>query len=74
MMRAEILSYSRARGVFAGITLDGSTLRPDKEDNSELYGAPTSQLDLLTGKVHPPAAAQPLYSALNRYTPRTAHR
>jgi len=76
MMHAEILSYSRARGVFAGITLNGSTMRPEKDDNAELYGGPTTELDILTGKVRPPAVAQPLYSALNRYAPmkKTAQR
>ncbi len=68
MMHAEILSWSRARGLFAGISLDGSTLRPDKEDNRVLYGADTSQQDILTGKVKPPASAEPLYSAIRRYT------
>jgi lipid-binding SYLF domain-containing protein len=68
MMHAEILSYSRARGVFAGIALDGSTMRPDNEDNQEIYGRPVTQRELLTGSVSPPAAAESLYGALNRYT------
>lgn len=37
-MRAEVLSYSRARGVFAGVSLEGGTLRPDNDDNESLYG------------------------------------
>ena len=75
-MRAQILSYSRARGVFAGITLDGSTLRPDKEDNTALYGRDTTQREILTGKIRHPAAAASLYTALNQYTPpkKTANR
>lgn len=75
-MRAEILSYSRARGVFAGITLNGSTLRPDKEDDRALYGQDTTQREILTGKVRHPAAAAPLYAALDRYAPmkKTANR
>ena len=48
-MHAEILSYSRARGVFAGIALDGSTLRPDREDNEVLYGHRVSEREVLTG-------------------------
>ena len=68
-MHAEILSYSRARGVFAGITLNGSTLRPDKEDNELLYGRAVSQQEILTGKVRHPAGAEPLYTALNQYAP-----
>lgn len=75
-MSAKILSYSRAHGVFAGITLNGSTLRPDKEDDRLLYGQRVSQREILTGKVRPPQAAQPLYSALTQYAPakNTAHR
>ncbi len=68
MMHAEILSWSRARGLFAGISLDGSTLRPDKDDNRVLYGGDTSQQDILTGKTSHPAAAEALYSALRKYT------
>ena len=66
-MRAEILSYSRARGVFAGISLDGSTLRPDNEDNEAVYGRALNQREILTGQVRHPAAARSLYTALNRY-------
>ena len=67
MMHAEILSYSRSRGVFAGIALDGSTMRPDNEDNQEIYGRPVTQREILKGSVSRPAAAS-LYGALNRYT------
>lgn len=72
MMHAEILSWSRARGVFAGIALTGSTLRPDKEDNQAIYGSAVTQHDILLGKVRPPASADVLYSALNRYMPASA--
>ena len=75
MMHAEILSYSRSRGVFAGIALEGSTLRPDNEDNEAIYGRPVTQREILTGSVAPPAAAESLYGALNRYAHgRTAQR
>lgn len=76
MMRAEILSYSRARGVFAGIALNGSTLRPDKDDNATMYGHDVTQQDILGGKVRHPASAAPLYAALRQYAPvkSTAHR
>lgn len=67
-MHAEILSYSRARGVFAGIALTGATMRPDKDDNAALYGHPVSQKAILTGAVQRPAAARPLYSALDNYS------
>lgn len=75
-MHAEILSYSRARGVFAGITLNGSTLRPEKEDDKLLYGSDVTQQEILNGNVKPPAGAETLYTALNRYAPvkKTAQR
>lgn len=69
MMHAEILSYSRARGVFAGIALVGSTLRPDAADNTAIYGHPITQREILTGNVAHPAVAKDLYAALNRYAP-----
>lgn len=59
-----ILSYSRARGLFAGIALNGSTLRADKEDNAAIYGSKVAHKDILMGNVPPPAAAAPLYAAL----------
>jgi SH3 domain-containing YSC84-like protein 1 len=62
-----LLAYSRARGVFAGATVNGSTLRSDDEDNAAIYGHKVDQSDLLTGKIKPTAAAQPLLSALRRY-------
>jgi lipid-binding SYLF domain-containing protein len=69
MMHAEILSYSRARGVFAGISLDGSTLRPDKEDNHDLYGRDVTPREILSGSVPPPAGTDELFAELSQYTP-----
>jgi lipid-binding SYLF domain-containing protein len=69
MLRAEILSYSRSRGVFAGVSLEGATLRPDNEDNQKLYGREVIQREILTGKVNPPAAAEELYAVLNQSAP-----
>jgi lipid-binding SYLF domain-containing protein len=69
MMHAEILSYSRARGVFAGISLEGATLRPDKDDNRAMYGRDVTQREILTGSVMPPPAAQGIYAALNESAP-----
>ena len=70
-MRAEILSYSRARGVFAGISLDGSTLRPDEEANRKLYGESTSAAKIITeSDVAAPAAAHDLISALQAASPK----
>jgi SH3 domain-containing YSC84-like protein 1 len=69
MMRAEILAYSRSRGIFAGVTLDGATLRPDNDDNALIYGKPLTQTEILHGKVAPPPAADELYAELNKYAP-----
>ena len=70
-MRAEILSYSRARGVFAGISLDGSTLRPDKEANRRLYGEPASAAKIITeSDVAAPPAAHDLMAALQKSSPQ----
>jgi lipid-binding SYLF domain-containing protein len=66
VMNAEMLSYSRSHGVFAGISLDGATLRPDVETSRELYGADVSNRDILTGKIKTPAAAVRFEHALNR--------
>jgi lipid-binding SYLF domain-containing protein len=68
-MRAEILSYSRSRGVFAGVSLEGATLRPDRDDNQLLYGHPLTQREILYGSVRPPASASEIYTELNRYAP-----
>ncbi len=73
-LHAEILSYSRSRGLFAGIDLGGATLRPDKDANRLLYGGGVSQRDILTGRVAQPADAGALYAELNRYSPATAQR
>lgn len=67
-MNAEILSWSRARGIFGGIALKGSTLRPDDDDNRAIYGKSVSHRDILTGKVPSPASAQGLIAALTRYS------
>ena len=73
MLHAEILSYSRSRGLFAGISLEGSTLRPAKDDNRNLYGRDVTQREILTGAVQHPAGTQSLYSELNRFAPTTRH-
>lgn len=70
-MRAEILTYSRARGLFAGISLAGSTLRPDNDANERIYGRKIEARDIvLHGKVPVPAAAKMLVSTLNQHTPK----
>jgi lipid-binding SYLF domain-containing protein len=65
-MNAEILSYSRTQGLFAGVNLSGGVVRPDKEDNHDLYGKDVVPRDVLTGTMTPPAAAEPFMSALRR--------
>ena len=66
VMKAEILSYSRSRGLFAGISLDGSTLRSDGGANKNLYGRELNARQIVReGKVGAPAAARPLLAALN---------
>ena len=70
-LRAEILSYSRSRGLFAGISLEGSTLRPYKNANKELYDKDVSPKDIvLKGAVPAPPSAQELLSTLNSKTPK----
>ena len=69
-LRAEILSYSRARGLFAGVSLEGSTLRPDKRANKKLYGrAVDAKAIVLQGEVSPPPSALELLSVLNSKSP-----
>src|SRR5260370_32579386 len=70
-MRAEILSYSRARGVFAGVSLEGSTLRPDHQANHKLYGQSTSAAKIiLESGVPAPDAAHDLIAALQNSSPQ----
>jgi lipid-binding SYLF domain-containing protein len=66
--RAEILSYSRSRGLFAGVALKGSTLRSDDSDNKKLYGKEVKHQDILQGKVPAPAVAKPLIDAVSKYS------
>lgn len=65
-MRAEILSYSRSRGIFAGVSVKGSTLRSDDEDNALLYGKSVTHSDILNGKHPVPAVAKELIATLSR--------
>ena len=68
-LHAEILTYSRSRGAFAGVALDGATLRPDEEGNKELYGnGNLSTQQIVKGKTKVPTAASPLISQLNKYS------
>jgi len=66
-LHAEILAYSRSRGLFAGIDLGGATLRPDNDDNRAMYGRDVTPKEILMGSVTPPPSARALYSELDRY-------
>jgi lipid-binding SYLF domain-containing protein len=66
MMQAEMLSYSRSHGLFAGISLEGATLRPDGDSNRELYGRDVTNREILTGDFKTPAVAERFEHALNR--------
>ena len=68
-MRAEILSWSRSRGAFAGISLKGATLRPNEEENEELYGRKIENREIIMS-AKPPANANKLTNLLNQYSPR----
>jgi len=71
VMRAEILSYSRSRGLFAGISLEGSTLRPDNRADEKLYGRKLDVKEILRqGKVGVPASGHDLIALLNKHSPK----
>lgn len=67
-MHADILSWSRSQGLFAGIALEGATLRQDLDDNATLYGKKLENRDIVTKGVRPPKAAAKLMALLNRYS------
>jgi SH3 domain-containing YSC84-like protein 1 len=70
-MRAEILTYSRARGLFAGISLEGSTVRPDNDANERVYGKKISAKDVVLHNAVPiPPAAKTMIRMLNQHTPK----
>ena len=73
LLTAEILSYSRSRGVFAGLSLEGSTLRQDLDVNKELYGQTMTNKEIIAGDPKPPAAGKLLLADLNKYSPRKAN-
>jgi hypothetical protein len=69
-MRAEILSYSRSRGVFAGVSLEGSTIRPDDDASEDVYGHPIKAKDIVRGEhVGVPGTGRHLVNALQRSAP-----
>ena len=69
-MSAEILSWSRTKGLFAGVSLSGATLRPDRDGNKELYGEKLDNQQILMTTKEPPAAARALIAELDKYSMR----
>lgn len=67
-MHAEILSWSRSQGLFAGLALEGATLRQDLDDNATLYGKKLKNREIVTSGMRAPAAAQKLLALLNKYS------
>jgi lipid-binding SYLF domain-containing protein len=68
LMTAEILSWSRSRGVFAGISLEGATLRQDEDENAALYGKPLTNKEILTGMAKRPTTAGTFLAQLQRFS------
>ncbi len=66
-MRAEVLTYSRARGLFAGISLNGAVVKQDKDDTRDFYGRMVPFRTILTGQIAPPEGSQPLLTAVRKY-------
>lgn len=71
-MDAEILSWSRSKGAFAGVSLKGASLRPDKSENRVLYGKDVTNKEILGGTVTAPANLHSLSAALNKYSGSTS--
>jgi lipid-binding SYLF domain-containing protein len=69
-MHAEILSWSRSQGLFAGVALEGATLRQDLDDNATLYGKRLENREIVTTGVTAPGSAMRLLDLLNKYSPR----
>ncbi len=67
-MRAEVLAYSRARGIFAGIDLSGSAITQDKDETRILYGSFVPFSDILNGKLRPKGASEPFLDAVRKYS------
>jgi SH3 domain-containing YSC84-like protein 1 len=69
-LHAEILTWSRSRGAFAGISLDGATLRPDEEWNKQIYGSALTNQEIVMGSTPAPPPAEKLLATLNKYSSR----
>jgi SH3 domain-containing YSC84-like protein 1 len=73
-MRAQVLTYSRARGLFAGIELNGAVIKQDKDSTREFYGHMVPFKTSLNGLVDPPAASQPFLESLHKWSQQAADR
>lgn len=71
-MRAQVLTYSRARGIFAGISLNGAVVKQDKDSTREFYGHMVTSRSILTGAVEAPAAANPFLTTLAKWAQQAA--
>jgi lipid-binding SYLF domain-containing protein len=71
-MRAEVLTYSRTRGVFAGVSLNGAVVKPDKDSTREFYGHMVTPRAALKGEVEPPAGASPFLTTLAKWAQQAA--
>ena len=70
VMKAEMLTYSRARGLFAGVSLEGASLRPDNDANAAVYGSPIPAREIVNGSVAVPSAAKAMIDTLNTRSPK----
>jgi SH3 domain-containing YSC84-like protein 1 len=70
VMNAEMLTYSRARGLFAGVSLEGSTLRTDGDANKAVYGREIEASEIVTGSLQVPSAAKPMIELLDQRSPK----
>ena len=70
LMHAQVLAYSRSRGLFAGLVLKGATLRPDDDDNRSLYGRPVTHEAILKSRIAVPQSGEVLGATLNKYSAR----
>jgi lipid-binding SYLF domain-containing protein len=73
LLTAEILSWSRSRGFFGGVSLDGATLRSDVNENEAMYGHRWENKQILTSGAKPPASAAKVLALLNKFSPRQTH-
>jgi len=73
LLTAEILSWSRSRGFFGGVSLDGATLRSDVNENEVLYGQRWDNKQILTSGAQPPASAAKVLALLSKFSPRSTH-